>query len=72
MGLVNCFRQMEKEKNTLVTLDKFKQAMKDLKLAFDEADIEVIFKSFDTDRDSRVDLNDFYKALLVKYIYVFI
>lgn len=63
---------MEKEKNTLVTLDKFKQAMKDLKLAFDEADIEVIFKSFDTDRDSRVDLNDFYKALLVKYIYVFI
>lgn len=66
MGLVNCFRVMEKEKNTLVTLDKFKQAMKDNKFAFDEADVEIIFKEFDKDKDSRIDVNDFFRALIVK------
>ena len=68
-GLLRCFKLIDKDKSNTLTLDEFKQVMKEYKLAFDEQDTEIIFKEFDRDRNAFISQDEFIRALRVPLIY---
>ena len=65
LALVRCFRQMDADGSKKLSSDEFKQGLRNFKLAFDEADVEVLFHALDKDRDSLIDAKEFLSALRV-------
>ena len=65
MGLMKSFKMIDKDKSNTLSMDEFKQAIKEYKLAFYEGDIEVIFKEFDKDRDSSISQDEFLRVIRV-------
>jgi len=65
MGLMKSFRTIDKDKSGTLSPDEFKLAMKDYKLAFDDGDIEFLFKEFDQDRDSSISQDEFLRIIRV-------
>lgn len=64
MGLMKSFKQIDKDKSGTLSPDEFKIGMKEYKLAFDDGDLEIIFKEFDKDRDSSISQPEFFRFLI--------
>eukprot|EP01022_Parablepharisma_sp_SALTPOND_P017048 TRINITY_DN2640_c0_g1_i1.p2 TRINITY_DN2640_c0_g1~~TRINITY_DN2640_c0_g1_i1.p2 ORF type:complete len:722 (+),score=93.15 TRINITY_DN2640_c0_g1_i1:6000-8165(+) len=63
MGLIKCFKDVDKDKSGTLSQDEFKMAMKEYKLGIDDGDLEVIFKEFDKDRDSLISQEEFLRTI---------
>eukprot|EP01022_Parablepharisma_sp_SALTPOND_P020275 TRINITY_DN3640_c0_g1_i1.p1 TRINITY_DN3640_c0_g1~~TRINITY_DN3640_c0_g1_i1.p1 ORF type:complete len:827 (+),score=88.35 TRINITY_DN3640_c0_g1_i1:1816-4296(+) len=65
--LAKIFNLGDKGKVHNITLDEFKQAWREFKLGLDEADLEVIFREFDQDRDSLINSSEVFQAIKVSF-----
>jgi Ca2+-binding EF-hand superfamily protein len=63
MNLRKVFNSIDQGKSGKLRVDDFKVAIKELKLTIDSADLEVIFKHFDKDKDSLVSQQDVLNAI---------
>ena len=65
IGMVKSFRVIDTDKSGKISMDEFKQALKNYKLGFDDGDIECVFREFDRNHDSQIDSQEFIRTLKV-------
>jgi calcium-binding protein CML len=68
IGLVKAFKIIDADKSNTISMDEFKQGLKNYKLGFDDADIESVFKEFDRNHDSQLDIQEFIRTLKAQQI----